>query len=1004
MTSSETSQDGGSVPGAAQQPASVPRIAVGIATLLTCSVGLLIVMGQLDTLIAQRVDLQGRSWTLGGLQSVGASPDGWRFVLTEPELRGLVRAHARVDLAFVAAWLTLLLVWRRARPGTNNGLVLGATLVAATADVFESLLVLAGTGTPVLPTTSGVKWAGLVLAVVLLLRRDWSPMWHGVRLAGAGAWTHRYSVVLVLPLALLGLGSGSALLEQVPDLQRRWADGGIGYVHCAAATVTVLVLIGGAFVVGRQRSDALLRRVGTRTPLLDEPRPALLAWFVVPGQLVAGGIVAEVRHGPVNWVRLGVVSAVPLVIGVVSLARRAGGLGIENRRQRRAISAERYRVGALVGDLVPGLMLSVVGLAGLRAFTAVVATGTMTTFGWFLFVGAGLCVLLCWWVLARLLARLDGWGEAAAVESPGGPLGRLLVPGLPPGPPAGLPLAAWGVVVVSVGTGLLVGWFEKEVATHLGVLATLHLGWGGLCLGVAAVLVLLQRGGAPEFFWTRGPVPMSYVPLTSLVVLAAVVSTTLGTGRDVHAPRPLPPTAAAHWDPADRPDLNSVWKQWLRKQAGSRCARQVGGGLEARPLVLLAAEGGGIRAAYWTAGVVDLLATDEGRPRPCTAALLSSGASGGALGLTVASVSDPGDARAAVRELSGPQALARASAGLTVRDPLFSAAGIPIGPYRSPEHDGYRWADRAALIEETWDDAVPELDRSWLGGPAKGPTGRLVLNATSATTGCRALVSQVRLGNRGTSGGCGNTATLPGSIDLVGCAPPMRASTAALLSSRFPYVTPSAAVSCVAADGTRSEQQVVDGGYGENTGIGTLNDLTPPLLARIRAHNECVLSRSVPSTRSGAEVETGACSDAPFTLVVPMLVYLDNGPGSGLAASSPRGTPEALVPPLTVLKARATLYSTASQLQRASAALAPLPAERDPLRGQYPYRVFVIHQPDEPGIAAPLGWVLSEASRSSMDRALASLPTRPRQPGDLPHGNLTELLNALDPESAAPVQ
>ena len=39
-------------------------------------------------------------------------------------------------------------------------------------------------------------------------------------------YTHRYSALIVLPLGLLSLARGPDLLEQVPDIQRAWADPG----------------------------------------------------------------------------------------------------------------------------------------------------------------------------------------------------------------------------------------------------------------------------------------------------------------------------------------------------------------------------------------------------------------------------------------------------------------------------------------------------------------------------------------------------------------------------------------------------------------------------------------------------------------------------------------------------------------------------------------------------------------------------------------------------------
>ncbi len=137
--------------------------------------------------------------------------------------------------------------------------------------------------------------------------------------------------------------------------------------------------------------------------------------------------------------------------------------------------------------------------------------------------------------------------------------------------------------------------------------------------------------------------------------------------------------------------------------------------------------------------------------------------------------------------------------------------------------------------------------------------------------------------------------------------------------------------------------------------------------------NGCVLA---------GDPRPAACTGEPAvdTLVVPQLVYFDNGTGSDLV-TSPRGvTLEALVPPITILQAKGALYSARAQLERAHAMLATdqlwdttsdldatvTPAV-DEWRGN---QVAVVYQATKPGIAAPLGWVLSRGSIAAMDDAL----------------------------------
>src|SRR5690606_3403555 len=126
--------------------------------------------------------------------------------------------------------------------------------------------------------------------------------------------------------------------------------------------------------------------------------------------------------------------------------------------------------------------------------------------------------------------------------------------------------------------------------------------------------------------------------------------------------------------------------------------------------------------------------------------------------------------------------------------------------------------------------------------------------------------------------------TAANSVDLLGthrgpgCLGELTAATAGMLTARFPYVTPSGVVdSCPTDAGELTRQQLVDGGYTENTGLGTIVDLAPEWLSLVREHN------------------TGQLREAAPEIVVPLVVYLDNGSGSDLAAPTRDLTNELLV-------------------------------------------------------------------------------------------------------------
>ena len=212
------------------------------------------------------------------------------------------------------------------------------------------------------------------------------------------------------------------------------------------------------------------------------------------------------------------------------------------------------------------------------------------------------------------------------------------------------------------------------------------------------------------------------------------------------------------------------------------------------------------------------------------------------------------------------------------------------------------------------------------------------------------------------------------------CTDQLRTTTAALLTARFPYVTPSGLVKCDkedTGDDTDVTLQVVDGGYGDNAGVGTLVDVAPRIMRRVRQHNSCVLATSADPPRAAPGCDTDPALD---TVVVPVLAYFDNGTGSDLVTRPGGVNLEVLVPPITILGAKSALVSASSELQRAAALLGTAqlfsPGEdpgavADAVTSWRGPSVFVVYQRTQPSIAAPLGWVLSGTSMQSMDDALA---------------------------------
>ena len=211
------------------------------------------------------------------------------------------------------------------------------------------------------------------------------------------------------------------------------------------------------------------------------------------------------------------------------------------------------------------------------------------------------------------------------------------------------------------------------------------------------------------------------------------------------------------------------------------------------------------------------------------------------------------------------------------------------------------------------------------------------------------------------------------------CLAGIHTAAAALLSARFPYVLPSGLVDappCTAADtntggGVDVSDQLIDGGYAENSGLGTLDDLAGQYMPLVRAHN----------TQQLTQPGTG-----PVTVVVPIIISLDNFPQIPVTGPTPNPpVAETLVPVMSGLLRGATLENTASLLERIQNQTAdwlpcttpnqcPDPAAIEKaVSARFGTRGIEVAPGSAPRIAAPLGLAMSAASRDAMTTALNEL-------------------------------
>lgn len=179
-------------------------------------------------------------------------------------------------------------------------------------------------------------------------------------------------------------------------------------------------------------------------------------------------------------------------------------------------------------------------------------------------------------------------------------------------------------------------------------------------------------------------------------------------------------------------------------------------------MLFIAAEGGGIRAAYWTVSALQKIAQQSCAKSGylAYATLFSGGASGGSVGLTVARFTEPvpnDDKNAlrmkkavdAVSQMSSSGALAQGADGMFIRDLFYGATGVPL-PQDGTEA-GWTWIDRTRLIENAWAEPKPDSPQDWAGksflsADDKSPVpGHLILNSSTVRNQCRVWLSELQL-------------------------------------------------------------------------------------------------------------------------------------------------------------------------------------------------------------------------------------------------------------------
>ena len=762
----------------------------------------------------------------------------------------------------------------------------------------------------------------------------------------------RMAIVIVTAFAIVVLFAPYTS-EQVGDLLLAWADqwlSGAAMFGIAATLLLGLVMQESSIVLIDQDGE-VRRRAGLTDWRLGLVCLPLLAipLFVLPGEIGVAGLI--VLAFPLA-LAAAVVSAElalkpPAADAAVPRASGASFLGVAVLPL--VVLAAAY-TGAVIDALfvfgpddltsaAPPLLLLIIAVVAIcRSTPAVfyaVAGGRLEL----ALLGAGAAALLTGILLALdvdpgvpgalVLAALVAY---AATRRPD----RLLAPALTGA--IGLAVVPW-VLAAPLAAGEALGTIALVALTLALVFSLLHY------LSRLFELVPLPRRVGDLTGIHRVPV---------LAVLAVWVIVAFSLAAETRHDVELVPSASAGAGTGET--LDAAFASWVEAQP-----ELAGGSAAPVPLVVVAAHGGGARSAYWTAAVLDRIAAgvetnpygealpargcDKGATSPeAKRIFLISSVSGGSVG-----------AYAYSQELERAGCLERGLVRRVVpaRPPR---AGRGLGPDARPARRccctssprpaadaasrAACWTGRASscgIAPARWrtrSTAAPTRTRPGCGPPRSAAAGvpLVAYNSTSDDVQERIVLSRLRVGDI-------HRVRDDAIADMCGADVPELS--AAILSARFPVVTPTGrlfAPSCEPA----TSASAVDGGYLENAGVATLADVLPQLEELVRAENE----------RRGS------------TRIVIVALEIANVVGRGREGEPTRTTSR---PPAPSAPQQALLHVTGASEYISADARAHVRAAVTPACFAY------VQPPPARGWRASVGWRLSRAARQELESAIATL-------------------------------
>lgn len=878
---------------------------------------------------------------------------------------------------------------RRTRYRQLARFALRLVFALALADVVENAVSwhsAEGLGGSLAPPSAVLLWAGwaaswakvaLALLVVVPAVVAWLEIWTGTETSGrAVARTIHVVRGQVLVLAVFAVAFvGPIASQQIADVIRRWPSDDVRFLWASLLTLwfAILLFLSAYWHIAAAAVDARSTRrdraPDQRYPGEVRERPRLRILAVVGLLIVASALAFRWALGS----GLGLLIPGAMVLIVTGLSHLIRGFPMPRKPDLELGGTK------IVPALLLALPLVLLGLAVIGASVDELVYANHVQFK--ALILKGIVLELCGWALyVGALQLRDPNLELTGAQ------------GLAPDavdPPSEDRIAAnrimgAALIVHSVLASVVVLWIWLKpfaLPDAIGLVGVFGVFLACLTLLAHWAAVVSHRVEPLEAFRV---VQLARTPVVSLIVIWAIVAGMIAKPGYENV-RITTRGGARTWS------LSEAWTRWKTTQPATNPGF-------ATPVLFVVTSGGGIRAGYWTdialrcvlEGLPKYERGDSGEPSECSAGadettdgppaaparlFVASGISGGSVGLVTY----------AAHVLDGEAESSEWPTTHWERDdgaPTFSWLLFADVPSALVLRNG--GTDRAEILERSWQKTweTKGLERglreSWSLRSKETPTPLLVLNGTRVQDGCRFVTSPLALSihpkNAARATDCRAlepfesktpTYTVPSGRggwtfatsqdlgDFLCAGDDVRLSTAGLLSARFPVISDSGRVEpakdCTSTEADRPAN-VVDGGYFDTSGASPIVELMATL--------DALVAREKKSST---------------TCYLPVLLQLDNGYAGGAGGKKGNRPWESLAPALTLKGARDARENNARQ----TAALLFSTPRAFGSDWSNVDRYAHIYPRSHPGSSAPLGWILSAATRDDLRNELLSKENRP---------------------------